>query len=182
MSEQIVYGLHAVAALLKNPRRSINKLVVSQDRSDKKLQQLLDQTHFTIERMPLSQMNQRFADFNHQGVVAYTQPLPAYGEADLLHLLETAQQPALVLILDGVTDPHNLGACLRSADAAGVDFVVIPKDKSASLSPVVSKVACGAAEAVPLVRVTNLVRAMEILKEAVFGFTERLVRRQLHYI
>jgi len=71
----------------------------------------------------------------------------------------------LILILDGITDPHNLGACLRSADATGVDFVMIPKDKSASVTPVVSKVACGAAESVPLVRVTNLVRAMDILKE-----------------
>lgn len=71
----------------------------------------------------------------------------------------------LILILDGITDPHNLGACLRSADATGVDFVVIPKDKSASITPVVSKVACGAAESIPLVRVTNLARAMDILKQ-----------------
>ena len=79
--------------------------------------------------------------------------------------MDLSKKPCLILILDGVTDPHNLGACLRSADAAGVDFVVIPKDKNASVTPVVSKVACGAAESMPIVRVTNLARAMDVLKE-----------------
>ena len=73
--------------------------------------------------------------------------------------------PALLLVLDGVTDPHNLGACLRSADAAGVDAVIVPKDKSADLNPTVRKVACGAAEHVPFVKVTNIARTMEALKE-----------------
>ncbi len=110
-------------------------------------------------------MNQRFAALTHQGVVASVRPLPEYNESNIISLLEKSKKPGLILILDGVTDPHNLGACLRSADAAGVDFVLIPKDKSASITPVVSKVACGAAESIPLVRVTNLARAMELLKE-----------------
>jgi 23S rRNA (guanosine2251-2'-O)-methyltransferase len=88
-----------------------------------------------------------------------------YSEKDIVPLLNQSREAPLVLILDAVTDPHNLGACLRSADAAGVDFLIIPKDKSAQLSPLVSKVACGAAEAVPVVAATNLVRAIELLKE-----------------
>ncbi|MFI4918959.1 MAG: 23S rRNA (guanosine(2251)-2'-O)-methyltransferase RlmB [Legionellales bacterium] len=168
MSEQFVYGIHAVAALLANPHRTINKLFVSQDRADKRVQELVDkalQAQISIEPLSLQKMTQRFADAVHQGVVASASSLPDYCEPDLIALLEKSNKPGLILILDGVTDPHNLGACLRSADAAGVDFVVIPKDKSASITPVVSKVACGAAESVPLVRVTNLARTMELLKE-----------------
>lgn len=168
MSEHFVYGLHAVAALLANPHRKTYKLYVNQERMDKRLQPLLDkaqQACVSIESLNTAKMNQRFADFAHQGIVAEASPLPEYNESHLSALLDASKTPSLVLILDGVTDPHNLGACLRSADAAGVDFVIIPKDKSANITAVVSKVACGAAESVPLVRVTNLVRAMETLKE-----------------
>jgi len=167
--EQYVYGLHAVTALLSNRHRSVKRLWVNQERVDKRLLDLLvmaDEAHIPIERLSLQKMNQRFAEFTHQGVVASAGVLPEYGERDLERLLEKSSQPSLILILDGVTDPHNLGACLRSADGAGVDFVVIPKDKNASITPVVSKVACGAAESIPLVRVTNLARAMATLKQA----------------
>ena len=86
-------------------------------------------------------------------------------ESDLLQAVENKEGPMLILVLDGVTDPHNLGACLRSADGAGVDAVVVPKDNSADLTPVVSKVACGAAEVVPFVRVTNISRTLKALQE-----------------
>ncbi|KTD22768.1 tRNA/rRNA methyltransferase [Legionella lansingensis] len=168
MSEQYVYGLHAVHALLNSPHRPTKKIYVSQDRLDQKLQRLIDlalQKNIPIEKLTHQKMNQRFSDFTHQGVVACAGNLPSYGEADLLTLLAVTKKPALILILDGVTDPHNLGACLRTADATGVDFVIIPKDRSANITPVVSKVACGAAESIPLVRVTNLVRAMEMIKQ-----------------
>jgi len=85
-------------------------------------------------------------------------------EAGLLRLVDDSPGPVLLLVLDGITDPHNLGACLRSADAAGVHAVIVPKDKSADLGPTVSKVACGAAEAVPFARVTNIARTLEALK------------------
>lgn len=163
-----VYGVHAVAALLANRFRSTKALYINQDRVDKRLQEIIDtatQLQVPIERLSLQKMNQRFAEFSHQGVVASASHLPDYVENDLARLLELSQQPCLILILDGVTDPHNLGACLRSADAAGVDFVIIPKDKNASMTPVVSKVACGAAESIPLVRVTNLARTMDYLKQ-----------------
>ena len=168
MTEEYVYGLHAVAALLANRHRTTKVLYINQDRIDKRLQDLLniaEQRMLPIERLTLQKMNQRFADFVHQGIVARADSLPEYVESDIGGLLESSKKPCLILILDGITDPHNLGACLRSADAAGVDFVIIPKDKNASVTPVVSKVACGAAESVPLVRVTNLARAMENLKQ-----------------
>lgn len=168
MSEHFVYGIHAVAALLANPHRSIQKIYLNKERDDRRLQELVSrcqQKKFPIQYLTASQMNQQFPDFIHQGIVASAGSLPNYTERDLTSLLEASKNPCLILILDGITDPHNLGACLRSADAAGVDFVIIPKDKNASLTPVVSKIASGAAESVPLVRVTNLVRAIETLKQ-----------------
>lgn len=168
MSEAYVYGLHAVAALLKNSLRKTQRVYMSEGRSDKRLQDVLDQAQalgVPIERLSAAIMQQCFGDFAHQGVVASATPLPEYNEHHLRDLLARTKKPVFLLILDGITDPHNLGACLRSADAAGVDFVIIPKDKSACITPTVSKVACGAAEAVPLVRVTNLVRAMETVKK-----------------
>jgi 23S rRNA (guanosine2251-2'-O)-methyltransferase len=168
MSEQFVYGIHAVSALLNNPHRTTYKLYVNQERIDKKIQDIVEkaeQAKIKIEKLSIQKMQQQFAHFTHQGLIATASSLPDFGESDLISLLHSSKNPGLILILDGVTDPHNLGACLRSADATGVDFVIIPKDKSASITPVVSKVACGAAESVPLVRVTNLVRAMNILKQ-----------------
>lgn len=167
MSEHFVYGVHAVAALLANPHRTTYKIFVADERTDKRLQELVNkaqQASISIETLVSQKMNQRFSEYRHQGIVAQASALPEYNESHLLALLEASKKPALILMLDGVTDPHNLGACLRSADAAGVDFVLIPKDKSASITPVVSKVACGAAESIPLVRVTNLVRAINSLK------------------
>jgi 23S rRNA (guanosine2251-2'-O)-methyltransferase len=87
-------------------------------------------------------------------------------EGDLLDLVEGLGRPAFLLILDGVTDPHNLGACLRTADAAGVDCVVAPRDRAVGLTPVVRKVAAGAAETIPFAQVTNLARTLESLKQA----------------
>ncbi|WP_019215598.1 23S rRNA (guanosine(2251)-2'-O)-methyltransferase RlmB [Legionella tunisiensis] len=169
MTEHYIYGVHAVTALLTNRPKATKKLIINQERIDKRLQEILDSAakyQIPVEKLSIQTMNQRFADFVHQGVVAIAAHLPDYGENDLPALLAASKQPCLLLILDGVTDPHNLGACLRTADATGVDFVIIPKDKSATITPVVSKVACGAAESVPVVRVTNLVRAMETIKQA----------------
>jgi 23S rRNA (guanosine2251-2'-O)-methyltransferase len=102
---------------------------------------------------------------NHQGVVAETQTPAALGEAELDRLLGALSPPPLLLVIDGVQDPHNLGACLRSADAAGVQAVIAPKDHSVGLTPVVCKVASGAAETLPFVQVTNLARTLRHLKD-----------------
>jgi 23S rRNA (guanosine2251-2'-O)-methyltransferase len=168
MADHWVYGLHAVEALLRGRHRRPKQLFINQDREDKRLQALRDlaaQQGIAVENMSLQKMDQRFSDFpHHQGAIAKTSPLPEYQEADLGNLLSTVEKKALILILDGITDPHNLGACLRVADAVDVDFVIVPKDKSASITPVVTKTASGAAETVPIVRVTNLARAMDMIK------------------
>lgn len=164
-----IHGIHAVAALLKNPKREILTFYVNQDRSDQRIQTLIelaDARSIPTINLSLTQINQRFPDLTHQGVVACAKALPAYQEKDLNGLIASAKSPSLILILDGITDPHNFGACLRTADAAGVDFVIVPKDKSAPITPVVTKVACGATETVPTLRVTNLVRSFHVLKEA----------------
>ncbi|MEP1705588.1 MAG: 23S rRNA (guanosine(2251)-2'-O)-methyltransferase RlmB, partial [Marinobacter sp.] len=110
------------------------------------------------------ELDQRVAGV-HQGIVAAVSESREWSEDDLLAMLSGSDKPPFLLLLDGVTDPHNLGACLRTADAVGVQAVVVPKDKSASLSPTVRKVACGAAETVPLVRVTNLARFMRTIRD-----------------
>lgn len=168
MTKQLIYGLHAVAALIDQPQRKIQQIYINQDRQDQRFLMLLRQIQdksIPIVNVSATKMATQFPDIVHQGIVAMVEPLPTLQEKDLPKLLKDLTKPAFILILDGVTDPHNLGACLRSADAAGVDCVIIPKDKSASITAVVSKVACGAAETIPLIRVTNLVRTMETLKE-----------------
>lgn len=180
MTDQLIYGLHAIAALLKNPQRDIKQIFFNQERQDQKFLTLLAQIQ--AQKIPLvalsaHKMNLKFPDIVHQGIVAAVTPLPVLQEKDLPLLLERATKPPFILILDGVTDPHNLGACLRSADAAGVDCVIIPKDKAATINPIVTKVACGAAETVPVIRVTNLARTMVTLKELgiwLYGATDEV--------
>lgn len=168
MISDYIYGLHPVNALLNAHPKIIIKLYILALRADHKIKTIVNlaQIHkIPIETLTKSVMEQRFVNFNHQGVVAKISNLPVYNEKDLTTILAKGKEPHLILILDCITDPHNLGACLRTAEAAGVNFVIIPKDKSASLTPAVSKVACGAAALISLIRVTNLVRAMHILKE-----------------
>jgi 23S rRNA (guanosine2251-2'-O)-methyltransferase len=168
MSEHYIYGLHAVSALLANSQREVYKLYVNQERMDTRLEELINKALLAgieTEKLSMQTMQNLFPNYTHQGVVAAALALPQYDESDLIALLEASKNPGLILILDCITDPHNLGACLRTADAAGVDFVIIPKDRSANITPVVTKVASGAAESVPVVRVTNLVRAMKLLKD-----------------
>lgn len=168
------YGMHACHAILKNPRRQIEKLLIRQgeEKRYQALLQLANQRQIVVQMLSSQQMNEQFPGIVHQGVVVWCKPLPTLVEADIPRLLKSLDHSPLILVLDGVTDPHNLGACLRTADACGVDMVIIPKDKSASLSSVVAKVSSGASEHIPLVRVTNLSRAIERLQNLgvwVFG-------------
>lgn len=167
MSEEFVFGWHAVEAVLKKQPERLQRVWIQQGRQDRRVRTVtdgLDQlgvTWFVVHRREL---DERVGGV-HQGVVAQVAESREWTEADLFALLEKRDVQPLLLVLDGVTDPHNLGACLRTADAAGVAAVVVPKDKSASLTPVVRKVACGAAETVPLVRVTNLARCLRGLQD-----------------
>ena len=173
---QHIYGIHAVDSLLRQNPKSVQRLWIQQGRDDKRIGALLELAQ--NQGVPVARETRKAMDEmvkgRHQGVVAEISAVPASGdsgqanlwqEADLLRAVDAKEGPLLLLVLDGVTDPHNLGACLRSADAAGVDAVIVPKDKSADLSPVSRKVACGAAEVVPFVRVTNLSRTLQALKE-----------------
>ena len=162
-----IYGVHAVQALLQHHPKRVKQIWLSEGRSEPRVQGLLALA--AENRVPVGQAERRELDAwvegVHQGVVAEVSPSQVWGEAMLDELLERTETSPLILVLDGVTDPHNLGACLRTADAAGATAVVIPKDKSATLTGVVRKVACGAAEVIPLVAVTNLARTLEKLQQ-----------------
>ena len=139
-------------------------------RNDKRLQaiaQLAQRHQLSVSQVSRDRLDQ-MVNGNHQGVIATTEQKTevydeSYLKSHLPKLIDQGDVPFL-LVLDGVTDPHNLGACLRSAEAAGVQFVIVPKDNAASLNPTAIKVACGAAEVLPLVRVTNLARTLEWLQ------------------
>ena len=166
--KEYVYGLHAVQAMLERAPKRVRQLKVQRGRLDARMQALLElagSEALDIERVMPDDLD-RLADGGvHQGVVAVVTPSQLWSEEMLGHLLDKEEGVPLLLVLDGVTDPHNLGACLRSADAAGAQAVIIPRDKSATLSPTVRKVACGAAETVPLVAVTNLARTLKQLQQ-----------------
>jgi len=163
-----VVGHHAVSELLRQQPEAILELMVQADRKDRRMQELRELAK--SNRIGMQEMSKADLDKlgvrGHQGVVATVSGgKDALSEQDLPALLAAAPAAPLLLVLDGVTDPHNLGACLRSADAAGVTAVIVPKDKAVGLTPVVRKVASGAAETVPLVVVTNLARCLQSLQE-----------------
>ena len=168
-----LYGIHAVDGLLRSNPGGVRKLWLQAGRNDRRvsaLEELARAQGIPVLREARAELDERVSG-RHQGVVAEVSGQHAGGsnlwsEKELLRALAERPGPALLLVLDGVTDPHNLGACLRSADAAGVDAVVVPRDRAADLTPVVRKVACGAAETVPFVRVTNLSRTLKALKDA----------------
>ena len=165
----IVYGLHAVRAVLTRRPQDVTQLSVAQGRDDQRMRELRE---FAVARgvkataVPMAMLDQETGGAAHQGVVAEVRPSVALNENGLLDLLTATTPPALVLVLDGVSDPHNLGACLRTAEAAGALAVVAPRDRAAGLTPVVRKVAAGAAETMPFAQVTNLARALKDLKDA----------------
>ncbi len=166
MSEKI-FGIHAVQALLERQPQRFQQVFVLKGREDRRLQPLihaLEAQGITIQVATRQWLDEASEGAVHQGILAQVKPGRQYQEGDLPDLLEKIETP-LLLILDGVTDPHNLGACLRSADAAGVHAVIVPKDRSAALNATAKKVASGAAETVPLIRVTNLARTMRLLQQ-----------------
>ena len=166
MSETI-YGIHAVKAFVSNHPEHLIEVLALKGRDDQRLQPLINE----IQRLGISVqfLNRQTLDKKaegevHQGIIARIHPLKELNENDLDQILQQQSSP-LLLVLDGITDPHNLGACLRTADAAGVSAVIVPKDKSAQLNSTARKVACGAAENVPLIRVTNLSRTLRELQQ-----------------
>ncbi|MBE7927281.1 MULTISPECIES: 23S rRNA (guanosine(2251)-2'-O)-methyltransferase RlmB [Pseudomonadaceae] len=162
-----IYGLHAVEALLRHHPKRVKQIWLAEGRGDPRVQtliQLAEQSRVRVGQCERRELD-AWVEGVHQGVVADVSPSQVWGDAMLEELLDRTEGAPLLLVLDGVTDPHNLGACLRTADAAGALAVIIPKDKSATLNATVRKVACGAAEVIPLVAVTNLARTLEKLQQ-----------------
>ena len=163
---EIIFGFHSVEAIIRNDPVNILQLLVEKNRHDKRMMQLVKHAEsqgISVEYLKKTDLEKQADSKKTQGVALRYKA----SEKQLTHSLDDIiQKPnVLLLILDGVTDPHNLGACLRTADAAGVDAVIVPKDRAAGLTPTARKVACGAAETIPFIQVTNLARFLKQLNE-----------------
>lgn len=165
---EVVYGLHAVCALLTRCPERVARVFLQQGRHDARadeIERLARAAGRVVERMDAKQLRARLGEAVHQGIVAEVAPLAAWSEEQLLAAVTKTADP-LLLALDGVQDPHNLGACLRTADACGVLALIVPRDRAAPLNATARKVAAGAAETTPVATVTNLARTLGLLKGA----------------
>lgn len=176
-----VYGVHAVGAVLERSPERILELWVAAPREDLRARDLRERAErigLKVQAAEGAALAKLVGAVSHQGAVAAVRPLKPWNEDDLMTAVEgrlatrdpgqdenLLQRDPLLLVLDGVTDPHNLGACLRTADAAGVQALVIPRDRSAAVDGIVSKVAAGATEFVPVASVINLARTLAALKQ-----------------
>ena len=163
---RVVFGFHAVLARLRADASSVVEIFLDEARNDARARDLAaaaEGAQVRLLRVPAKRLDGFYGGGRHQGVVARVQMASVADSLD--DVLEAIAGPALLLVLDGVTDPHNLGACLRIANAAGAHAVIAPKDRAAGITPAVSKVASGAAEATPYLMVTNLARTLDELKE-----------------
>lgn len=162
-------GPNAVEAQLDADPSRILELYVEDGKRSARVQELLERARkLGLAAQPVSRSNldRRAGSDRHQGLAARARMPEALDEADLLRLIDAASEPALILVLDGVQDPHNLGACIRTAAAAGALAVMVPKDRAVGLTATVLRASAGMAARLPLVRVTNLARALETLKKA----------------
>jgi len=168
MSGELIYGIHAIEAALTHDPGNILELYFESDSHNARLKELSDHAReaglkpHARDKAALDKMT---GGARHQGAVARYRTPPPRSESELAALVEKAGAEALLLVLDGVTDPHNLGACLRSAEAAGVTAVVVPKDKAAGITPTVRKASAGAADRIAFFAVTNLARTLKTLKQ-----------------
>lgn len=167
-----IYGLHAIQAALAAPVSRVNTIWLADERHDERVAeivQLAQQQQIPVHKVAKNEIAQRFPDVQHQGSLAECKPLEPMSEPELLKLVDDLIDQSvspLLLILDGVQDPHNLGACIRTAEAAGVHAVIAPKDRASGLTATVLKVATGSAERVPFVQVTNLARLLRELRQS----------------
>lgn len=165
-NQRLIYGFHAINARLWQNPKSINELYILENKQDARTRDVLKKAaaeNVRIHFADNARLNAMCKNARHQGIAGFIDA--SKNHIHLEDVLENLSVPPLLLVLDGITDPHNLGACLRTADAMGVHAVIAPKDKSAGLNATVSKVACGAAETVPYITVTNLARTLRELKE-----------------
>lgn len=167
LKPSFVYGLHAVNAIIERAPERLLELWLAESRDDSRMRELKQRAQVVGVRAQIvstEALGKRVQDVSHQGVVAAVRALHPWDEKNLMAALSKLDVDPLLLVLDGVTDPHNLGACLRTADAVGVHALIIPKDRAAAVDGVVRKVAAGAAEFVPVATVTNLARTLDALK------------------
>jgi 23S rRNA (guanosine2251-2'-O)-methyltransferase len=163
-----IFGLHAVRTLIQQRPERAALLLLQKGRDDARMQELVQLAQaksIKTEWRDQKELDRLSGSERHQGACLQIRSVGVMGEGALDDLLDALTTPPLLLVLDGVQDPHNLGACMRTADAAGVAAVIVPKDRAAGLSATVRKVASGAAESVPLIQVTNLARTLRWLKE-----------------
>src|SRR5437762_12470039 len=161
-----LFGFHAVIARLRAQPQSVRDLYVGNARHDRRVRELIERAEavgVAVDAVDDARLAALAGNDKHQGVVAVVAGGLPHRTLD--DVLENLAEPALLLVLDGVTDPHNLGACLRSADSFGVHAVIVPKDRAVGVNATVAKAASGAAETVPLISVTNLARTLRELKE-----------------
>jgi len=166
MSTKILFGFHAVTVRLKTAAKSIIELHIDATRRDQRMRQFVERARdsgLKIVDSDDDRLQKMCGTHRHQGVVARVEPVPMSHSLD--DTLDAVEGPPLILVLDGITDPHNLGACLRVADGAGAHAVIAPKDHAVGINATVAKVASGAAETVPYFMVTNLARTLKELKE-----------------
>ena len=169
MHEHWIVGINPVAGALANDPARVREILVEQGSHNPRTAELVDEATrlgVHVHTRPRSMLDKLSGHARHQGIVANYEVPAAKSEQDLEALLEAAHDTALFLVLDGVTDPHNLGACLRSAAAAGATAVIVPKDRAVGITPVVRRASAGAVDRVPLVEVTNLARSLRELKDA----------------
>jgi 23S rRNA (guanosine2251-2'-O)-methyltransferase len=169
MSESWIVGINPVESILGSDAERVCELVVEQGQRNPRVLELAERAKalkITVNHRSREQLEKLAGEARHQGVAALYEPPPAATENDLAALIERDGSGALVLVLDGITDPHNLGACLRSAAAANVTAVIVPKDRAVGLTPVVRRASAGGADRVPLIAVTNLARTLRELKDA----------------
>ena len=166
---EAVYGIHAVESLLASHPETLLQLSVAAEKADQRISALVKQAEHAaipVKKIPRKELDQQFPGARHQGVVATINAATReMSEKTLPAFLQTLKGPAFLLVLDGVQDPHNLGACLRTADAAGVHAVILPRDRAVGITPVVHKVASGAVQSMPVFTVTNLARTLRELKQ-----------------
>jgi len=165
--QEWLYGLHAMQAVIENEPERLIEVWVLKGRDDERLINIVNQARrfgVSVQFCNRKVLDDKVKGEQHQGIVARAKPAKTLDESDLDQLLESTPVP-LLLVLDGVTDPHNIGACLRTADAAGAHALIAPKDKSGGLTGTARKVACGAAEVVPFIQVTNLSRTLKQLQD-----------------
>jgi 23S rRNA (guanosine2251-2'-O)-methyltransferase len=166
MKSKMIFGFHAVTARMRHEASSVEELYIDADRRDPRMKELIraaQSANVRIIHADDARLNSIVGTRRHQGVVAKASQLSLARNLD--ELLDAVDGPPLLLILDGITDPHNLGACLRVADGAGAHAVIAPKDRAVGLNATAAKVASGAADTVPYITVTNLARTLRELKE-----------------